>query len=180
MTVGTFSICTKCPTQRNCCSRVHADHGVDAPVAFASEIVVIEQYTGRHAADFATFGDSAYSSRLNATSTGCIFFNKGRCEIYPVRPLDCRLFPLDIIRNEEGKLVWIVYQSVCPNEFDPVPLLTEAKTFLRVTFAELNAYADTRNPLLDAHSHVVLAELSSADLSIITDRKPCQSPQLTR
>jgi len=36
----------------------------------------------------------------------------GICEIYTIRPLDCRLFPLDII-EQDGRYYWCFY-TICP------------------------------------------------------------------
>lgn len=44
----------------------------------------------------------------------CVFLDpKGKCSIYERRPLDCRLFPLDII-EEGGDYYWCVF-TTCPN-----------------------------------------------------------------
>lgn len=44
----------------------------------------------------------------------CTFLDKqGKCKIYDIRPLDCRLFPLDII-EEDGEYYWCVF-TTCPN-----------------------------------------------------------------
>ncbi|MGA9998012.1 MAG: YkgJ family cysteine cluster protein [Pyrinomonadaceae bacterium] len=44
----------------------------------------------------------------------CVFLDqKGKCSIYAQRPLDCRLFPLDII-EEDGEYYWCVF-TTCPN-----------------------------------------------------------------
>lgn len=44
----------------------------------------------------------------------CTFLDEhGRCRIYDLRPLDCRLFPLDII-EEGGEFYWCVF-TTCPN-----------------------------------------------------------------
>jgi Fe-S-cluster containining protein len=42
----------------------------------------------------------------------CIFYDRqhGACQIYPVRPIDCILFPLDILMLGE-RCVWIQYTS---------------------------------------------------------------------
>lgn len=43
----------------------------------------------------------------------CKFVNsEGVCEIYALRPLDCRLFPLDII-EQDGRYYWCFY-TICP------------------------------------------------------------------
>lgn len=44
----------------------------------------------------------------------CTFLDKqGKCKIYDIRPLDCRLFPLDII-EQDGEYYWCVF-TTCPN-----------------------------------------------------------------
>lgn len=44
----------------------------------------------------------------------CPFLDRnGKCKIYEMRPLDCRLFPLDII-EENGEYFWCVF-TICPN-----------------------------------------------------------------
>ena len=44
----------------------------------------------------------------------CAFLDReGKCRIYEMRPLDCRLFPLDII-EEDGEYYWCVF-TTCPN-----------------------------------------------------------------
>lgn len=44
--------------------------------------------------------------------TNCKFANENRCRIYLNRPIDCRLFPLDII-EEDGKYWWCIF-TICP------------------------------------------------------------------
>ncbi|HEV7859050.1 MAG TPA: YkgJ family cysteine cluster protein [Pyrinomonadaceae bacterium] len=44
----------------------------------------------------------------------CAFLGpEGKCRIYEMRPLDCRLFPLDII-EEQGEYYWCVF-TTCPD-----------------------------------------------------------------
>lgn len=44
----------------------------------------------------------------------CAFLDpSGKCKIYDSRPLDCRLFPLDIIERD-GEYYWCVF-TTCPN-----------------------------------------------------------------
>ena len=64
---------------------------------------------------------------MRAGKGGCHFYTEGRCAIYHVRPLDCRLFPLDIIEVGEHKFVWIAYTRFCPVKFDAFELLEQAK-----------------------------------------------------
>ena len=52
--------------------------------------------------------------RTKPSGHGCMFFNEETrlCNIYSARPLDCRLFPLDIIR-EDGKIYLILHTELC-------------------------------------------------------------------
>ena len=44
----------------------------------------------------------------------CKYLNgKGLCEVHPKRPIDCRLFPFDIIKKE-NKFYWIIWKFDCP------------------------------------------------------------------
>ena len=43
----------------------------------------------------------------------CKYARDNRCNLYEDRPLDCRLFPLDIIK-ENGKYWWCIF-TICPN-----------------------------------------------------------------
>ena len=42
----------------------------------------------------------------------CKYARDNRCNLYEDRPLDCRLFPLDII-EEDGKYFWSLF-TICP------------------------------------------------------------------
>lgn len=46
----------------------------------------------------------------------CRFAVNDRCEIYPVRPLDCRMFPMDLVRD--GSEYWWVLFTTCPRHMD--------------------------------------------------------------
>ncbi|PJE81685.1 hypothetical protein COU58_01205 [Candidatus Pacearchaeota archaeon CG10_big_fil_rev_8_21_14_0_10_32_42] len=42
----------------------------------------------------------------------CRYAKENRCTLYEDRPLDCRLFPLDIIKEDE-KYWWVIF-TICP------------------------------------------------------------------
>jgi Fe-S-cluster containining protein len=173
---GTFAICTTCPGKRNCCSRVHAQNGVDPPIAFPREAGAIAEALNCPPSDFSIADETGSFRWLKSTESGCFFFRGGKCAIYSVRPLDCRLFPLDIGRAKDGKLVWIVYRSVCPSDFDPQPLLASARIFLRISVDELLAYATAKKPLLDQHDYVELGEVTKEELTVITSGMETRKP----
>ncbi len=51
------------------------------------------------------------------TKGGCIFYKNNKCQIYNVRPLDCRLFPLDIFKLGNN-FHWLIYDTFCHQPFD--------------------------------------------------------------
>lgn len=48
------------------------------------------------------------------------------CAIYPVRPLDCRLYPLSLMRDEEGRTRLLGLDTKCPYVQDPAHASTLA------------------------------------------------------
>ncbi|SRR5258706_6919226 len=153
---GSIAMCAVCPTAHNCCSRVNAPQGVDAPIVFPVEVDAISQATSLLPAEFATPDDSSSYSWLQSTQDGCVFLRLGRCQVYDVRPLDCRLFPLDLVELRNGQIAWIAYTSICPTSYDPEPLLRNAKALLQNSPIDMSAYARARIPLLEEHAFRVL------------------------
>lgn len=159
---GSIPMCATCPSAYNCCSRVNAEHGVDPPVVFPGEVSRIEGLTKLDPESFALRDPSGHYRWLKSTPTGCVFLSGGKCQVYEARPLDCRLFPLDVVRLRTGRIAWIAYTSVCPQEFDPNPLLAEAKDLLALDHRDFLAYAAARTPLLDQHDFTVLEYLDDS------------------
>jgi Fe-S-cluster containining protein len=58
------------------------------------------------------FGKAVKNIGSVAFIENCKYAKGNRCDIYEDRPLDCRLFPLDII-EEDGKYWWCVF-TICP------------------------------------------------------------------
>ncbi|HEV2962479.1 MAG TPA: YkgJ family cysteine cluster protein [Candidatus Angelobacter sp.] len=55
---------------------------------------------------------SRSQSKKSATWCSCFDTAKNQCSIYPIRPLCCRLYPLDLMKID-GELWWIVHAE-CP------------------------------------------------------------------
>jgi len=93
--------------------------------------------------------------RTKPSGHGCMFFNEETrlCNIYSARPLDCRLFPLDIIR-EEGKIYLILHTELCS-----------------INHAVLDAYVQYAQahliPLIKPH----IREYTTINMELITHRK---------
>lgn len=153
---GSIAMCAVCPAANNCCSRVNAAHGVDAPIAFQHEVDAIVRATGQAPATFAIAVDSSPYSWLKSTPDGCVFLRAARCTIYKDRPLDCRIFPLDLVCLPDGRIAWIAYTSVCPTDYNTTALLQAAKGLFCSSAEYMAAYANARTPLLDQHAFEIL------------------------
>jgi Fe-S-cluster containining protein len=154
---STYSICNDCPSEGNCCSRAKPNGRVDSPFLSSGDIdrigLDLNQYS-----EIRTYGDE--SVRVIKTSdNGCYFYKDGKCSIYSERPIDCRLFPLDIIENSQGGLTWIAYTNLCHREFDPREYLKGAKLLLPEFGEDIYMYAKIKLPGMDKEPYVELEEV---------------------
>jgi len=94
--------------------------------------------------------------RKKADDSCCRFYDRAskRCGIYAIRPVDCRLYPLDI-KTFDGEYHWILYQS-CPFE-EPLPareildmVSTAEMNLLPALLPELRAFSSIPT---DAHTN---------------------------
>ncbi len=86
-------------------------HPFTPPPLCASEIEAIIRLTGRD--DFYASGPEG--PYLRQTGEGyCIFYDRRNklCRIYDVRPVDCRIFPVDFMVTDHGEAWWILWN--CP------------------------------------------------------------------
>lgn len=117
MKISPFSFCKHCKVSQKCCTTLKLN-GVVAPVLLTRrDRDQIEDYLGEDACHFSWVefdGDSGRDLTFTMTRPegGCIFHNNNRCEIYDVRPLDCRIFPLDILKVD-NHFYWIIYSTFC-------------------------------------------------------------------
>lgn len=87
---------------------------------------------------------------------GCHFNVNGRCQIYEVRPLDCRLFPFDIVEKPNSDLVWVVYTKLCPVKFDYRPSYENLKHFFDLPEPMARAYARANAPGMEKQHYIEL------------------------
>ena len=98
---------------------------IERPFLTPHDIENIVQETGLQESDFVdnlSFPESNIKVlRTKQIGSGCMFFDDEtrRCKIYYSRPLDCRLFPLDMAK-EDDKYYLILYTDVCPVDVDLV------------------------------------------------------------
>jgi len=135
---------------------------VEAPFVLHSEVAAIEAASGIPAA---AFSDSVYSpsgvrtSELRTVSNHCYFYRSGKCAVYSMRPLDCRLFPFDIVENSAKELWWIVYLDLCPKLFSYEDYFGDAKqTFVEAAWNldELRLLASHKSEVMAIHRHIFI------------------------
>lgn len=145
---GSFEFCDRCSSNSNCCVRFRQGLGeVASPPLLGQEAEAIAANTGLNVADFAERDVFVPSDiAIKRTGNGCYFYRNGRCQIYSLRPLDCKIFPYSII-NQNDHFFWIIYTDLCPS-------ITEAKFRGEHFFAVKQLFRDSRTTLADLASYV--------------------------
>ncbi|MCV0400782.1 MAG: YkgJ family cysteine cluster protein [Nitrosopumilus sp.] len=100
------SLCGNC-NHKNCCT----DSAV--PLVFPTELDLIKKNHSQYANYLQTVkinGVLINAITKKNNSNECVFWDgaTGRCKIYESRPIDCRLYPFDIL-FVNGDYYWIVY-----------------------------------------------------------------------
>ena len=139
-----FRDCAECPADLCCCNKVRRDGTVDAPLLVPTDLARLDARFGH---DMESFLDRRISEegkehvflRTN-TLGGCVFSSGGNCILDDIRPIDCRLFPLDIWEID-GVLHWILYEKLCPAQFDIEQLLAYGKSLLHELSEAVTTYA---------------------------------------
>lgn len=113
---GAYGFCSSCvAVNRKCCC---ANDDVDMPILLPFEVEQISKKYHIDKNDFAQLRSQNLSQmkrvKIDDTLDGCYFYDGQKCKIYENRPIDCRLFPFDVI-FENGKYRLVYYTSVCPS-----------------------------------------------------------------
>jgi len=136
----------------------------------AGEIVRIERATGR--SDFYEERESHYAEeayytlRLRDDGT-CLFFEPqvGQCSIYDIRPVDCRLFPLDFDEfDEDDTNRWFLWACPLSEQLDATAV-EDMIAVLEDRFAEeIRAIWNAGEPTKDLRGTGVLRILREVDI----------------
>ena len=157
---GTFGFSDECPSSINCCTRMKTQRSIDNAIVFDEQIDRIEKYSGVRREQFLQVGryreNSSYQTLTHNGHSGCFFHKNGRCEIYPLRPLDCRFFPFDIIEDDYGDLRWIVYTDLCPVNFNYRESFEKLKAFFELPRELALAYSRGKAPGMESNNYLVL------------------------
>jgi len=106
---GSLNACGCCKTV-SCCGK---GGSVTAPFLASYDVSRISKRTGLGPDKFSdetvnpATGKTVRFLKINSTE-GCHFLKAGRCSIHEFRPVDCRLFPLDL-KMVNGAPQWVIY-----------------------------------------------------------------------
>jgi len=151
--VGEFHFCEGCPSDLNCCT----GKCVDLPVLTPSDVQKISLHTSLSSEEF-SIPTTGQLSKIKSKNNSCFFYKNGKCEIYEMRPIDCRLFPFDILKNLQGKFFWIVYNTTCPKPIKSSTYFSRIQSLANSLLPYLEEYAGQQAEKLDKHEYSILGE----------------------
>ena len=153
---GSIDACKKC-SGFECCGIVSERGVIEPPFLSKHDIAQIELHTGLGRDQFAVQRKNPVTNNLilimrTNGKEGCIFFNKnkGKCEIYSFRPIDCRIFPLDCrifppdSQNADAQYYWALYKfKKCSglSKKDLSSLIEYKETVRRILGDEMHDFA---------------------------------------
>jgi Fe-S-cluster containining protein len=169
----TLHACANCPVHFVCCSVSSRGGIVDAPYLLPDDITAIAETTGLNEDEFVehrvnTITGNAVSFVKTPESVGCRFHDvkSGRCNIYNARPLDCRLYPLDIMLID-GRYFWILREYCRISTEDIKSLLAYGQAILPFIKDQLHDYATIPLETMDSHPYQIIAPLEFEEKEVL-------------
>lgn len=153
---GSLDTCRRCSGIK-CCGNIRRGGALEPPFLSRYDLRQIERFTGLKKTLFAetwlnpSTGNTIFSMKIGKDHK-CFFLDpeEGKCRIYAVRPIDCKLFPLDIEKVGD-KYYWIQYKyKYCDlTEGDKQWLFNFKDTVVKIFGEEILDYATIRVPGMD-------------------------------
>lgn len=157
--------CINCPVNFMCCT-VSARGGiVEPPYLIPSEVSAIAAMTGLEEETFVekrtnTITGNTVSFVSPSEGHGCRFHDaaSGKCNIYDSRPIDCRLYPLDVL-FQDGKYYWILWQycEITPDDLEA--LLKYGNAILPSMGEHLHDFATVPLDTMDNNPYQIVKEI---------------------
>jgi len=162
-TDGVIDACRDC-SGLHCCGICSEGGVIEPPYLARYDIEKIEYFTGLKKEQFANekknpvTGNTMFTIKTKENE-GCLFFDEeyGKCRIHSYRPMDCRLFPLDI-RMREGNYCWALfkYKRCRIKKHDIISLLEFRDKALLILGDELRDYATYPVPGMEKIGYKIL------------------------
>ena len=160
-----MKFCHACPSDTNCCT----SNTVDLPLLTSKDIARIGTATGLSSDDFSS-QTSGTLRQMKAGDEGCLFYQAGRCGIYDSRPTDCRMFPFDIDRDDNGRLVWIVYSSTCAVPIDSSKHFAQVQKLAQELEPHIADFATQTSARMEGHDCQILGPVEPMETDCATGR----------
>jgi Fe-S-cluster containining protein len=162
---GCLDACRNC-SGVYCCGVTRRGGSIEPPFLTRNDIQKIEHFTAKPVKAFADArlnpctGNTVFFLKTNGSK--CVFFNSenGRCQVYGIRPIDCLLFPLDIVKIKK-QYFWILYNyKYCNLEETDRPLLLSLREWaLPVLADEIHEYATIPVPGMSKLPYEIISEI---------------------
>jgi Fe-S-cluster containining protein len=163
---GRFESCLNC-SGFLCCGIIKSGGKIEPPYLTQKDIEKIVFYTGLNRADFVKEIPNPNTGNIisimkTKPHSGCVFFNSetAKCMIHSFRPIDCRLFPLDI-KLIDNKYYWSVfnYNECGAKDEDILHHVENAETILNSIISEIKDYATYPVPGMDEIGFIPLKQI---------------------
>ena len=163
---GKIEACKQC-TGFVCCGILKEGGSIEPPYLTKHDIKQIEYHSGLTRERFIiekknnVTGNTVFIMQTTSDN-GCIFFDSddGKCRIHSFRPMDCRLFPLDIeIVNNEYYWALFKYKKCGIEDKDLKTLLDYRKVALQILDNSLHDYATYPVPGMRKIGYDILMKL---------------------
>jgi Fe-S-cluster containining protein len=158
--------CRECSASKVCCSVAKSGGEIESPYLLPTDVSLISQTLGILPEEFVEVRPNSVTGHSvtfvkSSGSSGCRFHSQssGHCEIYNVRPLDCRLYPLDIVRLN-GTYFWILWEYCTITEADLSALLSFGRQILPLSADDLADYATVPLNSMSKTPYRIIAPLS--------------------
>ena len=148
-----FQYCSNCKLSSNCCTNFKK---INAPVCNYKEIKKIKEKTNLDKF-YNIIDKDLYTLKIKEGK--CIFFVNHKCNIYNIRPTDCRLFPYDIV-NLNNKYYLILYKLNCINIENFLNIPNSIESLIKDILPWISNFTDKRNyDKMNKIDYVILKEI---------------------
>ena len=144
-----FTFCEYCKVSQKCCRVLKVKGTLSPPLLTTHDKERLVNHLGEGICDFIQYEYDCKSSkhlmflRTHARG-GCLFYRNNKCQIYDVRPLDCRIFPLDIL-EAGGHFYWIIYDTFCRQEIECERLVNYGEELIQNYNPDMEEFAVRMN-----------------------------------
>lgn len=164
---GSLDACRNCSGSK-CCGNIRHGGTIEPPFLTSFDVERIARFAGLKPDDFSDEIVNPHTGNpvrfLKTTSKeGCHFLEAGRCNIHDLRPIDCRLFPLDV-KQVASEMKWVIYDyRHCELTKRDIGLLMEQRApALELLGGELLDYATVPTPGMMEIQYKVIAPVDTS------------------